>query len=366
MYHFLFVRLMQVKNISESQVEWLVADYNGKILELSKQPELLSDILVKNLADKKLIIIIPDQVASYHLAELPIKDAKKRAQAAEYILEEKIISGLEQTKFAMGPEICANKYLVAAVDKQILADILTELREKFNIVPDKLLTDALCLYEKANKNTDKNDYYKIYLNQQNNLSIIINENIIVSQLSNLNLIIDQLPTNVTIELYKHNLNNSTEYFGKNITRISIHSDQDITDWLSFLAQSWLKNREYNKINLISGLVKKNRLDIKFNKWWVYIAALWVIIFFGFIFYKYTDYAIFNDKNTELNNLTKRTLASVEINSIDLNKSSILLDRQVNNLTAQMQQERLKDTFYILKKKMLINYSSCYIKTISKK
>jgi len=28
--------------------------------------------------------------------------------------------------------------------------------------------------------------------------------------------------------------------------------------------------------------------------------------------------------------------------------------------------KLKDTFYILKKKMLINYSSCYINTVLKK
>lgn len=375
MHNFLFIRLQYINNISDSKVDWLLVDHNGKVIELSSRSELLSDVLHRDLSNKKIILLIPDYSVSYNIADLPIKDRKKRLQAAGFALEDKIIPNVENTIFTVGPEVSKDKYLVAAVDKQIIVELLEELNSKYNIKPFRVLTDAICLYNNSNINNN----YKIYLNQANNLGLVINNGIIITQLDTLDLIINQLAdnaqSNLILDIYKHKINNldiTSGFLDKNSTKITIQAEQEITDWLSFLASSWLSNafknnnRDYYNFSLSGSLVKQESIDIKFDRLWFNLTVLWGIIFVGFLFYKYLDYNINNSRNDALNKLIKTSLVSAEIkpNSPDgvyninnLNTAEQLLDRKISSLTDKIQQERLKNRFYVLLSAFVENFNS---------
>lgn len=352
MQNFIFIRLNQIDNITDAICEWVVTDSNGKILDCSKSSEKLSNIS----HDKaNVILLIPDFLVSYHLTHLPIKETKKRQQAVGFVLEEKILSNIENTLFSIGPEVSKDNYLVAVIDKEKLEEILNGLKDRYNIVPNRVLTDALCLYGQSSKASTM----QLYLNQDNNTSILIRNNIIISQINNLDLIFDQINENVSVDLYKHNLNNIFGYLSSNKQKINIQTEQEISEWLPFLVKSWFINKNYNKLDLSSTLIKRKVIDLKFNRYWKYTAILWLIIIVFFVIYKYLDHNIFVSKEVELDNFIKTALSSVDVRTTNLRDAEQLVTRQVINLEDKIKQQRKINEFFILLSTFSENFSQIF-------
>jgi len=343
MYNFLFVRITQITNLNDSNCNWLITSNDGKILEYSSQDILLSDLFKQNLIYKKLVFIIPDQLVSYHLAYIPIKDKTKRSQAAPYILEEKIVSTIEQTLFTVGPKVNEDHYIVCASDKVKVTSFLNNLKELYNLTPDILLTDALCLYNNSNN-------YKIYLNNDNKVALIISDNIIVTNFINLNLILEQLKLDnnqLSVDFFKHNTDNINGIIDISNLNFTINQEQEITEWLPFIISNWFTNKAYNKTNLAQGLIRKNELDVNFNKLWLKTVIIWVVIFFIFVGYKYFDFKIYTNRDQDLSNMIKANLATVNINKPDLTNAEKLIDRQTTNLLETLNKQKHNNEFIVL-------------------
>lgn len=352
MQNFIFIRLNQVDNIIDGVCDWVITDGNGKILDCSKSSEKISNFY----HDKsRVILLIPDSLVSYHLTHLPIKEARKRQQAVGFVLEEKILSNIENTLFNIGPEVSKDNYLVAVIDKEKLEEILSGLKDRYNIVPNRVLTDALCLYGQSNKTSTM----QLYLNQDNNTSILIRDNIIVSQINNLDLIFDQINENFSVDLYKHNLNNIFDCLSSNKKKINIQTEQEISEWLPFLVKSWFLNKSYNKLDLSSTLIKRRAIDLKFNRYWKYTAILWLIIIVFYVLYKYLDYNIFASKEVELDSFIKTTLSSVDIRTSNLRDAEQLITRQVTNFEDKIKQQRRINEFFILLSTFCENFSQIF-------
>ncbi|MBP9722460.1 MAG: hypothetical protein KBD64_04790 [Gammaproteobacteria bacterium] len=363
MQELIFIRLHQGNNILESNIEWLVTDHHGKIIEFTNKSGLFNNLIQLDLSSKKLILIIPDQMVSYHLAHIPIKDAKKRQQAVGYILEEKILSNIENTVFSIGHQIAKDRYLVAVADKNKLENILAELKNNFNLIPSTVLTDALCLF----KNPDLNDQnnHKLYLNQDNNLFFIINNTVTLAKLDNLDLLLESYETNLNVDIYKHQIENIGQLLPKNFKKLNIKTEQIIVDWLPFLVTSWFSNRKYNKTDLSANLIKRKGLglglglELKFNKLWPYIASVWIITFGFFVAYKYFDNNIFSARLADLDNLTKSTLNSINISTSSLENADKLIDRQISNIDFELKKQRVNDEFFILLSVFAENFSQIF-------
>ncbi len=352
MQNFIFIRLNQVDNVIDGVCDWVTTDGNGKILDCSKSSEKISNFYYDKA---RVILLIPDSLVSYHLTHLPIKEAKKRQQAVGFVLEEKILSNIENTLFNIGPEVSKDNYLVAVIDKEKLEEILSGLKDRYNIVPNRVLTDALCLYGQSNNVSTM----QLYLNQDNNTSILIRDNIIVSQINNLDLIFDQINENFSVDLYKHNLNNIFDCLSSNKKKINIQTEQEISEWLPFLVKSWFLNKSYNKLDLSSTLIKRRAIDLKFNRYWKYTAILWLIIIVFYILYKYLDYNIFASKEVELDSFIKTTLSSVDIRTSNLRDAEQLITRQVINFEDKIKQQRRINEFFILLSTFCENFSQIF-------
>ena len=343
MYNFLFIRLKDSINLADAQVDWLLTDADGKIKELSQHVQDLKTVINAELTYSKLILIIPDQLVSYYIADIPIQDREKRAQAAPYILEDSVISNIDQTAFIVGPQLKTNNYLVAAIDKEKLATVIDYLREH-NLNPQTVITDALCLYSKDNN-------YRAYLNQDNNLGLIISDTITVAGLNNLNLIFEQASyenqNKLSLDIYKHKVDNINDYIKLNDTKLVINSEQNITDWLSFIVSNWFNNRKFNKINLAKDFIKQRKIDLNFNKLWKHIAVIGLLLFSNLILYKYFDNKIYSDRSVELNDLIKTTLNNINIRTTDLSTAEQLIERQNSKLGDDLQKQRRNNEFNIL-------------------
>ena len=343
MYNYLFVRLATTHDLVQTPVDWLLTDTNGKVAEFTGKPELLSDIQARGLEYRKLILIIPDHLVSYNLAEIPIKDKAKRAQAAKFILEDNIVSNIENTAFIIGPEVNPHQFLVAATDSDKLVTIVTEFKNLFNVTPFAVLTDALCLFNPHSSN------YSLYLNQTNDLALIISKNIVVTYFKNLKIVFNQIINNsdarLNVDIYRHGIANLNEYLS--VDKCTVTSEQEITEWLPFLAKNWFITKQHNKINLASNFVKQNKLDLHFSPLWKHIAIIWTFIMFSFIAYKYIDNKVYSERAVELNALIKKTLSNINIKSTDLNNAELLINRQISRLEEDAQKERASDEFKVL-------------------
>ncbi len=346
MHDYLFVRLTATHDLMQTPVDWLLSDNNGKIIEFTGKPELLRDLQSRDLEFRKIVLIIPDGLVSYNIAEIPIKDKAKRHQAVKFILEDKIISDIDNTTFIVGPEIETHQYLVAAVDTDKLNNILGEFKDIFQLFPTMVVTDALCLYK------TQNDNYSLYIDYNNNLALIVSKTIAITYLKNLNLVFGQIVKNsdsrLNVDIYKQGIDNLNKYV--EVDKVSITSEQQITDWLPFLVSNWFVQKPQSRMNLASTVLKQSKLDLNFSPLWRYTAVLWIVLFIGLVGYKYIDSKVYSERRVELDSIIKTTLNNNNIstnNIIDLQKAEQLIDRESNKLAEEVQKERLNDEFKIL-------------------
>lgn len=368
MYDFLFVRIEQDFNqqdLANYHSQYLLADNNGKVLEYSSDRKKLADIFSKKINNLKIILMVPDNWVSFHLVDIPIKEYKKKVQAVPYLLEEKIISNIEDTLFILGPETIVNKHLVAVADKNKINNLIIEIKRKFNAQADWVITDALCIYPTAKRNNVNHlveNNCAIYLNKTNNTGLVITDNIFALPLENLDILFDQFDNKVPVDIYKVSSENIFNYLTspKNIQKIVVNSEQVIHDWLPFLAGAWIRNRAVSKrgmINLAVGLRGADKLDIRFHHLWLKTALILGGILLGFVGYKYYDHLVYSDINTNLNKLIKAELNSVDINTMNLDEAEKLLKVKLNSAETALRESRKKEKFYILLSAVAQNMSN---------
>ncbi len=368
MYDLLFVRIEQdfnYEDLANYHSQYLLADNNGKVLEYSSDRKKLEDIFNKNFNNPKVILIVPDNWVSFHLVDVPIKEYKKKIQAVPFLLEEKIISNIEDTLFILGPEISVNKHLVAVADKNKINSLLVELKKTLNVQADWVITDALCVYPMANRNNTAHlpgNNCAVYLNKNNNTGLVVTENIFALPLENLDILFDQFDNKVPIDIYKINSENVFNYLTspKNIQKIVVNSEQVVHDWLPFLAGAWIRNKAASKrgmINLALGLHGSEKFDIRFHHLWLKTALIWGVMLLGFVGYKYYDHLVYSNININLNKLIKSELSSVDINTINLDEAEKLLKVKLNSVETTLRENRKKEKFYILLSAVAQNMSS---------
>lgn len=352
--NFLFIRLEDHTDFVHDQASWLIMNKTGKIEKISSQLESVLTIL-NNHPNHEIILIVPDKWVSYYITEVPISDNKKRIQAIPYILEDQIVSNVDTMHFSIGPSLGNNEFIVAAINKNKLINIIYELQETFNLKPRYILTDAICLYDSSN---DK-DTTKIYLNKTNNIALLVDKTITISDLKNVDIFFAQHKKNIYYEIYKYQLEDVSEYFEHTLNKINIRSENNIDSWLAFLSQSWFKNKLGNRFNLVKGLIKRN-LWINFHPLWKYSVSIFILALSLLFGYKYLDQKIYSPRKIELESVIKLELNSVDIKNtrLDLAKKELL--RKSIEYKKIISEEKIKNKFLIL----LANFSNKYTKDMN--
>lgn len=355
---YLFLRLSSYFNsesdISDLKAQWVIASKSGKIEQSGQNEELITSILGKKSSQTKVVLIIPDRWVSFHLVDLPIREPKKQLQAVPYILEDRLVSDIDEMHFNIGPEVSKNKYVVSTISKNKINSIIKLFVNNFSLSPTMIVTDAMCLF---NANAEADNTAKIYLDKPSNQALISHNNIIVTDLNNLHYILEQEVTNINVDIYKHEIADLNNYFKDTITKLNIKSDQDIKSWLPFLAQTWLSNHKKNKFNLAKGLVKQFDFNIVFNrKWRITAAILFITASFQFG-YKILDNHLYAPKLQELDLVIKNELKKIGINNTNLELVQKELSKNISTKNQQAKNQRKDDEFFILLNEAAQNFDS---------
>lgn len=351
----LFVKLKDLENLDDQLVAWVLTSKKGTITEVSSEPEKLKKVIGKHKKSAEISILIPENIVSYHLVNLPIKDRKKRAQAVKYILEDKLLTDIEDTHFSIGPKINNNNYIVATVSRDSIIQLLNYFNEYFSIKPKYILTESICLYEP--EIISKNQC-NLYLNAEDNLSIMINENVITAEIDNMDLVLSNIGKDINCNLYKYKLDDLNKVLPSSLKKLNINSEQLVENWLALVVSSWFKNNNFtNKFNIASGLVKTDSFSMSFNYLWQHTAMVLIGCLLLIIPYKYIDNKLFSNRALEL----KRFL-QVEMEPFELKNNNLeLIDNQIkqksNILKKKIEDEIKKDQFFILLQEFSNYYKS---------
>ncbi len=125
-----------------NKATWALVNTAGELSNMLSQGSLND---VAPLADKHKTIVLLDSCNIYiDAVKLPIKNAQKLLRAIPFALEEKIADDIDELHFVAGKTASDGKTPVAAINNQILKDILNTL-EASSIKPAALIPDSLCL-----------------------------------------------------------------------------------------------------------------------------------------------------------------------------------------------------------------------------
>lgn len=342
----LFLRVTDTEN-PFSNNEWLLANSKGKILKIANNNEdvkTISDTYGNNLS---IFLIIPDMFVSFHIIDLPIKERKKQLQAIPFILEEQIISDIDDTHFVIGPRVDHDQYIVAVIDKKHIEEILRKLEEALGKKPTFMLTEAMCLY-RSDLELNK---YNLYFNKEANSLLFYNKNIIHTELDNASLVLSEVikTGSFTADIYKYKIDNIADILKDSIKNITISSEQEIDNWLAFLVSTWFKNNNTNKLrsifNLLHGYIKFSTHNIKFNNIWKHTAVIASGLVGLYIGYKYLDNLLFANYKQQLSQSIKTELQSVNIKSTDLTMVEKALNTNIAKIKNGLDEAKKKNIFY---------------------
>lgn len=356
MRNYLFIRFEDTINDALSLASWIITDSRGRILSLSEMPIAFDNCIKKYNNNTELAIILPERWFCYHVLDIPIKDKKKRNVALPYMLEDKLVSNVDDLHFTVGHNLKNNKYIVSVVDKQKIQQVLDLLMQEYKIIPRYLLSDAICL---CNPTTLADGTYSIYLNNDNNLALIKSDSIVSTDLNNLGLVVNQLDLSPTVDLYEYKIDNINLYLNSdsnNAVKLNILSEQKIDNWLVFLVNSWFSNNKRENFNTAKYLVKQPSFNIEVNPIWHKVAVVWLLIITGLYGYKYYDSKIYSQYEQELNKRIQAELVGLDINNTDMAMVDELISKQIEASQANVNMSLSKDTFYKVLSAFAKNYT----------
>ncbi len=344
----LFLKLNDTENISHNN-EWLLTSSTGKILKLANNSDNVKDVLNSYRGNLNLFVIIPDKYVSFHIADLPIKERKKQLQAIPFILEEQIITDIDETHFVIGEHTEGNQYITAVINKITIERIIRELEDAFGKMPRYLLTEAMCLYKPDLKLHE----YNLYFNKEVDLLLLYNKNIIHTDLNNASLVLSEISknNNLTVDIYKYKITNIVDVVGDSINDITIRSEQEIDNWLVFLVNTWFKNNSNTKFrnvfNLMHGYINLREHNLKFHSLWKQTAVILSGFLCLYIGYKYLDNLLFSHYNQILNQSIKNELLDVNISSSDFKLVEKELDTKIAKIKQELEENNNKNIFYTI-------------------
>lgn len=352
----LFLLVKNTKDILAAN-DWVLTNKSGKILKLSTANDSIQDLIREYDNKLEVVLIIPDKYASFHIVDLPIKERKKQAQALPFILEEQIISEIEDMHFAIGPRIASDKYITAVIEKNILKDLIEGVRNEIGGQPRYIITEAMCLYS-PDEDLLK---YKIYFNKEEDTVLFCNNHIAIADLSNADMILTTIRNerNLTVDIFKYKLDNITDLFANNIKNVTIGSEQSIDNWLSFLVTTWFNNSRLlsfrQKFNLLTGYLKQSDSLISFNSHWQKIFGITAAVMIFFVGYKYLDTLLFKEHYNKLNQSIRTELSDIKINATDLKIADKMITKNIEDISARINKSEQKNIFYSILARFSQNY-----------
>lgn len=123
-------------------VEWLLTDSTESDLPPGIQEGLEQASM--HSAGARIIVIVPGHTVLLGQARIPTRNRQRILSALPYMLEDQLVSDIEQLHFALGERDASGLVNTAVIDRQLMEGWLARLRS-FDIEPDILTPDLLCL-----------------------------------------------------------------------------------------------------------------------------------------------------------------------------------------------------------------------------
>ncbi len=116
--------------------EWVLFDGLNNVLRQNK------DLLNNLPAADEVEVLVPTTWVSFTPATLPAGNRKRLLEALPYLIEEHLVASPEQVQVVIAETNDANRAILASIDKQILAGLLSTLKTH-NIHPNRVLPASL-------------------------------------------------------------------------------------------------------------------------------------------------------------------------------------------------------------------------------
>ncbi len=126
----------------DTPVQWLLLDGAEPDTAMELQEGLEQASL--HAAGARIIVIVPGESVVLGNARIPSRNRQRILSALPYMLEDQLVTDIDQLHFALGERDADGRITTAVIDKQRLTNWLARLRS-FDIEPDMLTPDLLCL-----------------------------------------------------------------------------------------------------------------------------------------------------------------------------------------------------------------------------
>jgi general secretion pathway protein L len=132
-------------HLDEEQALCLSLDDQGKVsIPLAIRP--LAEVRAIQM-NARTIIVLPTEISSLHLINLPWLGERKAREAIPFALEEHLAQSVTTLHFAFDRDhYSGNHYLIAVIDKQVLTNLMTKL-DALDLDFDEMTLDWFALLE---------------------------------------------------------------------------------------------------------------------------------------------------------------------------------------------------------------------------